>query len=120
MAAALTFVIPTLKARDLKATIEFYTHILAFTVQRQGLDWVELNGGGAVLSFYQHNSLEAEPGMTGMLYFYPRDIRALWAYLKHHAKVERELHAQDSGLLEFRVRDCNNYVLAFGQKAPDA
>jgi len=53
--------------------------------------------------------------MTGVLYFYPKDVRALWDQVKDKAPVEWELCEMDYGMLEFAIRDCNGYTLSFGQ-----
>ena len=53
--------------------------------------------------------------MTGVLYFNAVDVRALWEQLKGSAKVEWELREMAYGMLEFAIRDCNGYILSFGQ-----
>jgi len=57
---------------------------------------------------------------AGMLYFYPRDVGALWDHLKDQGPVEWKLPETDYGILEFAIRDCNGYTLSFGQDIGEA
>ena len=125
MSLAITGVSPMLKTRDLTGTIAFYTKTLNFTVANRmdGDDgnpyWCCLRSGGATVMFYSMDSLDAPPGppsMTGVLYFNPADVRALWTELKDKAAVEWELQEMGYGMLEFAIRDCNGYILSFGQE----
>ena len=119
---------PMLKTNDLAATISFYTTTLGFVVANR-LDgdngkpyWCALEWGGATVMFYSSDSLDSPPGppsMTGVLYFNPPDVRALWDRLRDRAKVEWELQKMDYGMLEFAIRDCNGYILSFGQESPE-
>jgi uncharacterized glyoxalase superfamily protein PhnB len=116
---------PMLKVTNLLATIKFYTETLGFTVQNQMMDdadkpmWCALKWGNAQVMFYSAESLDQPPGppsMTGVLYFNPADVRALWAYLKDRAEVAWPLEQMPYGMLEFAIRDCNGYILSFGQE----
>jgi uncharacterized glyoxalase superfamily protein PhnB len=117
---------PMLKAKDLQETIGFYTNQLGFTLASSfGPDgkptWCSLKREGACLMFYGMDAPKGPPSMTGVLYFYPKDVRALWEQLKDKVPVEWELQEMDYGMLEFAIRDCNGYTLSFGQdidKAP--
>jgi uncharacterized glyoxalase superfamily protein PhnB len=119
---------PTLKTRDLAATIAFYTNTLGFNIANQMNDddgnpsWCCLQSGGATVMFYSMDDLDAPSGppmMTGVLYFNPKDVRAAWTQLKDKAAVEWELQEMHYGMLEFAIRDCNGYILSFGQEVGD-
>jgi uncharacterized glyoxalase superfamily protein PhnB len=116
---------PMLKVPDLSATIKFYTEILGFAVQNQMQDdagsitWCALKWGGAQIMFYSAESLDQPPGppaMTGVLYFNPTNVRALWAHLKDRVEIAWPLEQMPYGMLEFAIRDCNGYILSFGQE----
>ena len=77
--------------------------------------WCCLSWGGAEVMFYDRDALAGPPTMTGVLYFHPKDVKALWAHLKDRAKVEWELEEMPYGMLEFAIPDCNGYTLSFGQ-----
>jgi len=117
-----------LKVNDLAETIRFYTDTLGFSVANRmdGDDgkpkWCSLEWGGASVMFYSKDSLDAPPGppsMTGVLYFNPKDVTALWTHLKSRAPVEWELQEMNYGMVEFAIRDCNGYILSFGQATED-
>ena len=111
--------------KDAEASLRFYTETLGFTVQNQMSDddgtptWCALKWGNARVMFYSAASLDQPPGpsaMTGVLYFNPADVRALWAHLKDRAEVAWPLEEMPYGMLEFAIRDCNGYILSFGQQ----
>jgi uncharacterized glyoxalase superfamily protein PhnB len=113
-----------LKTKDLAETIAFYTNTLGFVIENRmdGDDrkpyWCRLQWGGATVMFYSMDSLDAPPGppaMTGVLYFNPTDVKALWEHLRQKAPVEWELQEMSYGMLEFAIRDSNGYILGFGQ-----
>ncbi len=125
MALDMSSVTPMLKVKNLEETITFYTRTLGFTVEnRMDADngkptWCSLRWGGARVMFYTMDDLDSPPGlpaMTGVLYFNPRDVRAMWAYLRERAPIEWELQQMPYGMLEFAIRDCDGYILSFGQE----
>ena len=125
MSLELAAVTPMLKTKDLGETIAFYTKQLGFSVanQMEGDDgrpsWCCLRSGDVEVMFYSAAGLNEPPGvptMTGVLYFNPKDVRAAWAQLKDSGKVEWELQEMPYGMLEFAIRDCNGYILSFGQE----
>lgn len=129
MSFEMAAVSPMLKVKDLLETIAFYTDTLGFSVANRmdGDDgkpyWCSLQWGGASVMFYSMDSLDAPPGppsMTGVLYFNPKDVTALWTHLRDRAPVEWELQKMHYGMLEFEIRDCNGYILSFGQPAEEA
>ena len=114
-----------LKVGDLQKTIEFYTTTLGFSVENQmsGEDgkpnWCILKWGAAEVMFYSAESLDQPPGppaMTGVLYFNPADVRAVWEHVKDRAEVAWPLQEMPYGMLEFAIKDCNGYLLSFGQE----
>ena len=129
MNLAISALSPMLKTRDLPATIAFYKDVLGFSVANEMNDddgrpsWCCLESTGARIMFYSADGLDAPPGppaMTGVLYFNPADVRAIWAHLKDRAPVEWELQEMPYGMLEFAIRDCNGYILSFGQEIFEA
>ena len=114
-----------LKVVDLSATVQFYTKTPGFVVQNQMADdtgkptWCALKWGNARVMFYSAGSLDQPPGlpaMTGVLHFSPVDVRALWVHLKDCVEVAWPLEEMPYGMLEFAIRDCNGYILSFGQE----
>ncbi len=112
----LTDVSPMLKAKNLEETIAFYTTVLGFTLGGRQENWCSLQWGDVCLMFFDGAELEtAEPRMTGVLYFNPTDVKALWEAVKDKATIEWELQTMFYDMVEFAIRDCNGYTLSFGQ-----
>jgi uncharacterized glyoxalase superfamily protein PhnB len=112
-------VTPMLKVNDLEKTIAFYSENLGFSVENRRDGWCAMGSNGASVMFYSQESLDSPPGppsMTGVLYFNPTDVKALWEKLKGRAPIEWELQEMEYGMLEFAIRDCNGYILSFGQE----
>lgn len=121
-----TNLIPMLETNDLSETISFYTEKLGFTCQdvwpaTEQPCWASLRHGPVELMFSLRNEHRREfsatptPLLTGALYFHPDDVDALWAQLKDRVTVEYPLENFDFGMREFGIRDCNGYLLQFGQ-----
>jgi uncharacterized glyoxalase superfamily protein PhnB len=121
MKVGIAAVVPMLQANDLEETIRFYTQTLGFEVEQQTSRWCSLWWDQAELMFYEGGADSVATGMSGLLYFYPDDVEALWEQLKGRVAVERELQMMEYGMLEFAIRDCNGYILSFGESAePEA
>ena len=109
-------VTPMLKANSIDETITFYSEILGFHVANRMEHWCALCCGDAEVMFYDHDGLQPEPPqMTGVLYFNPADVKALWDQIREKAKVEWSLQTMPYNMVEFAIRDCNGYILSFGQ-----
>jgi uncharacterized glyoxalase superfamily protein PhnB len=52
---------------------------------------------------------------TGSFYFNTDNVDAWWASLKDHAEIFYELENFEYGMREFAIKDCNGYILQFGQ-----
>ncbi|MEM9165087.1 MAG: bleomycin resistance family protein, partial [Cyanobacteria bacterium P01_F01_bin.4] len=55
------------------------------------------------------------PTLTGQLYCYPPDVDALWDELKDKVEIAWPIDNMIYGMREFAIRDCNGYVITFGQ-----
>ncbi len=122
----LNFLVPMLEAADLKETIRFYTEILGFECidclpNQTNPSWARFEKDSVTLMFTEldQQSAHLKPELTGTLYFHPEDINAAWQELKDKVEVEYPLEDFDYGMREFAIRDCNGYLLQFGQEAED-
>ena len=115
-----------LESADLRQTLRFYTETLGFTCQSAWPDpekpeWICLRSGAIELMFCARNQHRWEfkatdqPLLTGSLYFRTNEVDALWARLKNRVAVEYPLENFAYGMREFAIRDCNGYLLQFGQ-----
>jgi uncharacterized glyoxalase superfamily protein PhnB len=118
----LSGLIPMLETQNLQATIDYYTRTLGFELDAtwpgEGPPtWCRLIAGGVVLMFMlpDDDAPASTPKITGQLYCYPPDVDALWAELRDKVDVVSPIANWDHGMREFQVRDCNGYILRFGQ-----
>lgn len=119
----LTGLIPMLETPDLRATIHYYTRVLGFALdatwpREDSPTWCRLVAGDVVLMFMtpEEDAPATPPRITGQLYCYPPDVDALWAELRNKAEVVAPIADWDHGMREFQIRDCNGYILRFGQE----
>lgn len=68
-----------------------------------------------MFSIRNEHSEVAEPTFTGTFYFYPDDVDAAWRDLKDSVEVEYPIEDFIYGMREFGIRDCNGYLLQYGQ-----
>jgi uncharacterized glyoxalase superfamily protein PhnB len=115
--------IPMLETEDLRQTIEFYTKLLGFVCDGSYPDgenpcWASLFKGQVRIMFTSRNahSTVEKPTMTGSLYLYPDNVNQVWEEVKDKATVEYPIEDFDYGMREFAIRDCNGYLLQFGQE----
>ena len=112
-----------LEAADLRQTITFYTELLGFKCEDLFPDtenpyWASLYRDDVEIMFTSrnaHTTIE-KPIMTGSLYFNPDNVDEIWELLKDKATVEYPIENFDYGMREFAIRECNGYLLQFGQE----
>jgi len=112
-----------LETVDLRQTVKFYTEILGFKCQAVYPDaanpfWASLCKDEVEIMLTarnDHSTLE-KPVMTGSLYFNLDNVDEAWEQLKEQATVEYPIENFDYGMREFAIRDCNGYLLQFGQE----
>jgi uncharacterized glyoxalase superfamily protein PhnB len=115
-----------LETRDLRETIKFYTELLRFEAkglypEDENPCWAYLTNGEIELMFTSRSehSIFEDTTMTGSLYFYPDNVDEAWELLKDKATIEYPIESFDYGMREFAIRDCNGYILQFGQGISD-
>lgn len=116
---------------DLRRTLAFYRDILGFeqvaTAPEEGSPTWALMKSGTVELMFEHRAsfLEEAPwqpilkdvplGGSFVLYFEVDGIDDLYDRIKSRVDLVWELADHEYGRREFTMRDCNGYVLAFGQ-----
>lgn len=111
-----------LESRDLPETIKFYTGLLGFEAKGLYPDdknpcWASLSNGVVEIMFTSrngHTTIE-DTNMTGSLYFNTDNVDEVWESLKDKTTIEYPIENFDYGMREFAIRDCNGYILQFGQ-----
>ena len=110
---------PTLWVDNVRATIDWYVNTLGFNEA----DYVEEWHWGAVVKdeveimFSRPNEHMAYNGaqFTGSLYMNTNNVEAWWKKLKDDQNIFYEIESFDYGMKEFAIKDCNGYILQFGQ-----
>jgi uncharacterized glyoxalase superfamily protein PhnB len=120
----LTGLTPMLESDDLKGTIRFYEEFLGFECVGAFPDaddpqWAALRRDGIEIMFSARNahSKIEKTVMTGSLYFNPDDVDEIWDQLKDKVTIEYPIENFPYGMREFAIRDCNGYILQFGQES---
>lgn len=118
----LKHLIPMLETNDLRETINFYTNTLGFSCNsfypsKENPCWAMLNKDSVEIMFSLRNCHSAieKPIMTGSLYLYPDDIDEIWETLKDKIAIDYPIENFEYGMREFAIRDCNGYLIQFGQ-----
>jgi len=113
---------PIIEVLDLKESIEFYSQKLGFELEGVYPEtgdpcWASLAHGDThlMMSIRNARSPAENPIFTGTFYFYPDDVDAAWEALKDAVEVEYPIETFEYGMREFGIRDCNGYLLQFGQ-----
>ena len=112
----------TVQTKDLKASVDFYTVILGFKVERQfspapGLEIVFLNDmHGNKLEFIQNEKEKPFSGEGISIGFYVKDINAVEKQFKDKGiKIESGPMTLKSGVKLMNIKDNNGLVLGFVQ-----
>ena len=113
---------PILECEDLKSAMSYYTEVLGFECtgvfpEDRVPTWASVKRGGAVIMLSArspHSEIE-NPVMTGSIYMYPESVDELWEEFKDKTDVSYEIETFEYGMREFGIRDCNGYLLQFGQ-----
>jgi catechol 2,3-dioxygenase-like lactoylglutathione lyase family enzyme len=114
---------PILYTRELKATIDFYTSSLGFTVNGGNeSDWISLERDLAEIMFSLPNAHAPfeKAFCTGSFYITVDDVDEMRSALNNTVKIVYETENFDYGMREFAVYDNNGYILQFGQYIGEA
>jgi catechol 2,3-dioxygenase-like lactoylglutathione lyase family enzyme len=117
-------VVPVFKVLNLQKSVDFYTAILGFTVAWRsandgGGENCMLCAGGTSLLLSTGAHLGDQPRFTGTLYFHMAGVREFFDRVKNHVEIVWPLETMDYGQLEFGMRDCDGYTLAFAEVVDD-
>ncbi|MEN9684810.1 MAG: hypothetical protein RLZZ28_596 [Bacteroidota bacterium] len=112
---------PMLWTNDVKASIDFYTKLLGFTLDEynEEWEWCHLHKGPVNLMFAkpnEHSAYEGAPNFTGSFYFYVTALDALWAELSARVTISYPIANFSHHMREFAILDNNGYLLQFGRE----
>lgn len=115
----LQVITPILWVDDVRATIDYYVSVLGFDETSYVADWqwgvVEKHKVRILLSKPNAHAGYERPQFTGSLYIRTDDVDAWWSFYKDRATVFYPVEDFEYGLREFAIKDCNGYILQFGQ-----
>jgi len=122
---------PTLAARDMKATIDFYTQSLGFKLgmcfpDANNPEYADLSKDGMVLMFIPARNIGISPedklGTGVNLYMQiDGDIDEYYEELKNKgANITIDIKDEPFGIRDFTVEDTNGYQLTFNQASRTA
>jgi uncharacterized glyoxalase superfamily protein PhnB len=111
---------PILWVDDVKKTIDWYVSQLGFEKQKfeEYLQWGEVKKDEVWIMFAKPNEHMPYEGskFTGSLYLNTDDIDAWWQKLKDSSFIFYGIENFEYGMREFAIRDCNGYIIQFGQE----
>ena len=131
---------PNLSVKNVKDAILFYRDILGFKLEmsvpnnkniiEQNIsegkiyDYAMMSKDDVFVMLLEENcfkkdmpSLNALPqGASLLLYIDVDDINALYDSLKEKVEIVKDLETTWYGMKEFYIKDCNGYILGFGEK----
>jgi uncharacterized glyoxalase superfamily protein PhnB len=111
---------PMLWVDDVRATIDYYVSVLGFDEANYMTEpeWgvVEKHKVKIMLAKPGKNWPYDKPCFTGSLYLQTDDADAWWSFLKDKATIYYPIEDFKYGMREFAIKDCNGYILQFGQE----
>jgi uncharacterized glyoxalase superfamily protein PhnB len=116
----ITGLTPMLQVDNIHGTIDYYKNILGFTCVNYDPSW-----GWAVVIKDNIDIMFALPNkhmpyqksnFTGSFYFKTTAVDRWWDLLKDKAEIFYGIENFEYGMREFAIRDCNGYILQFGQE----
>ncbi len=130
---------PNFSVRDVKESVIFYQDILGFnleiavpegtsSIENKILDEKEystamMKRDDVFVMLIKHDRFEKDTkalqgttkGASVLFYIDVSGIGDLYINLKEKVEIEKELETTWYGMREFYIRDCNGYVLGFGE-----
>jgi uncharacterized glyoxalase superfamily protein PhnB len=117
---------------DVNESIKFYKEVLGFTVtakvpDKGNFDFAILNYNEIELMLNSQSVVEKEMpdvypkkiGGTVAFFYEVEDAEILYAKVKPHCEIVKEMHETFYGTREFYFRDLDGYVIGFAQKLVD-
>jgi len=111
--------VPILRTRHLKESVEFYTTVLGFqcTTWSDQWGWACLRRDQVEVMLALPNAHEPyeQPTFTGSLYIRMTQVALLWEQLQATTRICYPLEDFAYGMREFAIYDNNGYILQFGE-----
>ncbi|HUR12068.1 MAG TPA: VOC family protein [Flavitalea sp.] len=115
----LTKLTPMIQVENVSATVEYYVNTIGFSIVNHLTDW-----SWALLKLDEIELMFTPPNphmsfektlFTGSFYFNCTNVNGWWDRLQH-CEIVYPIENFKYGMREFAVRDCNGFVLQFGEE----
>ncbi|MCU7927392.1 MAG: VOC family protein [Candidatus Thiodiazotropha sp. (ex Dulcina madagascariensis)] len=131
---------PNFSVRNVKESVIFYQDMLGFKLEiavPDGTNSIEneihdakeystamMKKDDVFVMFLKHDNFEentqafkgSTEGATVLFYVDVSDIDELYIGLKGKVEIEKEIETTWYGMREFYIKDCNGYLLGFGER----
>ena len=111
---------PLIWVEDVKATIDYYTTVLGFDAGGNLENWAWGFVTKDEVEFMFAKAAEHFPytGMyfSGSFYLNTDDVDGWWNRLKEKVEIFYPIEDFEHGMREFAIKDCNGYIIQFGQE----
>jgi catechol 2,3-dioxygenase-like lactoylglutathione lyase family enzyme len=108
---------------DVEATIRYYKTVLGFAESKfePGWQWGWVRKDNIEIMFAKPNEHTSYSGpiFIGSFYFNVNNADEWYEYLKDKAHIYYPIENFEYGMREFAIKDCNGYILQFGQNIDD-
>ena len=116
----ITGIMPVLRVVDLQRSIDWYTRLIGFELRWRlpndgGGENCLLQSGTTTLMLSTGSHLGDKPVLSGTLYFNTEGVRQFYAAVKDSVEIVWPLAVMEYGTVEFGIRDCDGYTLAFAE-----
>ncbi|HSZ85286.1 MAG TPA: VOC family protein [Puia sp.] len=110
---------PVMWVENIQKTVNYYEHTLGFKPvnYEEGSGWAVVMRDNVEIMFAlpnDHISFGGS-GFTGSFYLNTDDVDQWWQLLKGTAEIFYEIENFEYGMREFAIKDCNGFILQFGQ-----
>lgn len=116
----LTGLRPILWVDQVRATLDWYITELGFEEGDyvEEWQWARICKDDVEIMLARPNAHipYSAPAFTGSFYLRTGDVNAWWEKLKNKSYVFYPVDNFSYGMREFAIRDCNGYILQFGQE----
>ena len=132
---------PNISVKNVRDTVLFYQDILGFKLEMvvpndrniiekslsedEIYDYAMMSKDEVFVMFLEENSLKKDiplfkditQGASLLFYIDVEDINAVYDSLRDKVEIVKKLEKTWYGMKEFYIKDCNGYILGFGEKS---